>query len=194
LKDIASFFVSLFQGLKLPIRWVAFISLLVFIIVGALGFEQFTGYFYLSKLERKVDLLKDLQTIADAGIDNHPELRTIYEKAASELSSFEVRTPISYIPSLQIGDPNTLGKAISGAFVWIVVMIFGISSDVQKSGKLTGLTIGVAMVVLIIAAVFAWIGTLIPTIYNPWINYILFPTVQLIVILLLFRKRKPVNT
>jgi hypothetical protein len=138
LKDIASFFVSLFQDLKLPIRWVAFISLLMFIILGALGFEQLTGHFYLSKLERKVALLKSLQTIADAGIDNHPELKTVYEKAASELLSFEVRTPASYIPSLQIGGPNTLGKAISGAFIWIVVMIFGISSDVQKYGIVQG--------------------------------------------------------
>jgi hypothetical protein len=194
LKDIASFFVSLFQDLKLPIRWVAFISLLVFLIVGILGFEQLTGQFYLSKLERKVALLKNLQAIADAGIEHHPELKATYEQAAAELSSFEVRTPGSYILSWQIGDTTVLGKAISGAFIWIVVLIFGVSSDIQKNGKLTVMTIGVAIAILLIAAIFAWVGTLIPTIYNPWVNYILFPVTQLIVLLLLFRKRKSANT
>src|SRR6266545_745740 len=112
MKDVASFFISLFQDLKLPVRWVAFISLLVFISAGVLGYEQLTGHFYLAKLERKVTLLKGLQTIADSGIDNHPELKTTYEKAASELSSFEVRTTASYIPSLEIGNTIALGKAI----------------------------------------------------------------------------------
>jgi hypothetical protein len=190
LKDLATFFVNLFQDLKLPVRWLAFISLLVLMIVGVLGFEQLTGNFYLSKLERKVALLKNLQSIADAGIDNHPELRVAYEKAVAELSAFEVRTPASYIPSLQVGNTTALGKAISGAVIWIIVLIFGVSSDIQKNGKMTGTTIGVGIVLLLIAAVFAWVGTLIPTIYNPWVNYIAFPIAQLIVLFLLFGRRK----
>jgi hypothetical protein len=191
LKDIASFFISLFQELKLPARWVAIFSLVVFVLVGIFGYEQLTGHFYLTKLEIKVSLLKELQAIASEGTENHPELETIYEQIVSELSVFEVRTIASYMPTFEFTDTITLGKAISGAFLWIIILILGLSSEAQKNGKLTGMDIGLGIFLLLIAVLFAWVGTLIPTIYNPWINYLLFPSIQFVILLILSRKKKP---
>ena len=192
MKDIASFFVSLFQELKLPVRWLALAFLIAVILAGIFGYEQLTGNFYLAKLERKITLLKELQTIADAGVDKHPELESIYERTSSELANFEVRPASSYISSIKIGDPTNLGKAVSGALLWIIVLIFGVSSEYQKNGKLTGMIIGLGIFLLVIAIFFAWIGTLIPTLYNPWVNYILFPIVQLGIVLLFTPKKKKV--
>ena len=194
MKDIASFFVNLFQGLKLPVRWIAIITMLIFIFAGVLGYEQLTGHFYLTKLERKITLLKELQSIANADINKHPELESIYEHATSELANFEIRPASSYIPSIKIGNPISLGKAISGALFWIILLVYGIVSEIQKNGKITGMVIGLGIFLLLVALLFAWIGTLIPTIFNPWVNYLLFPLIQLGLLVFLTRKKKPVKT
>jgi hypothetical protein len=193
MKETASFFVGLFEGLKLPIRWVAIIFSIVLIIMGIWGYEKITGQFYLSKLEKKVQLLKELQAIADAGVQNNPELFPIYEKTVNEISKYDVRElSFSTFISINMGEPSVLGKAISGAIIWIIVLLIGVSTEIQKAGKITGMAIAVGFVVLIVAALFAWIGTLIPTIYNPWVNYITFPMTQLVVLILLSRRgRRP---
>lgn len=53
------------------------------------------------------------------------------------------------------------------------------------------MVIGRGVALLPIAALFAWIGTLIPTLYNPWVNYLLFPWVQFAVLFLLLHKKMP---
>jgi len=193
-KDIASFFVSLFQDLKLPVRWIALFSLLVIFFGGILSYEALTGHFYLTKLEKKITLLKELQTIADTGIEKHPDLKSIYARTSYELANFEVHSLSSYIPSvfsfIKIREPISIGKAVSGALIWILVMIFGVSSEFQKNGRVTGMTIAIGVALLLIAMFFGWLGTLIPTLINPWVNFILFPIVQLGLILLFTPKKK----
>lgn len=148
-----------------------------------------TGRFYLTKLERKVALLRDLQTIAIEGTDGHPELAEIYEQAASELSSFDIHTPAPHAPAP--ADSVTLGKAISGAFLWVAGLVASTFLEIRKNRRLTGMVIGRGVALLPIAALFAWIGTLIPTLYNPWVNYLLFPWVQFAVLFLLLHKKMP---
>jgi len=193
-KEVADFVVSLFKGLRLPFRWLAALLSLVVIVLALLGYEHLTGHFYFSRLERKVALLKELHNIASQGIDANHELYPIYRSAVNELVQYEIRTiAFPWFPSVNFGDPVTWGKAISGALVWVLILVIGVSSDVKKVGRLSGATIGVGIVVLMIAALFAWLGTLIPTIFNPWVNYIGFPVVQVVVFYLLGRKKKPAN-
>jgi len=195
MKEIADFIVGLFKGLKLPLRWLAVIASLFLIVLVLLGYEYLTGHFYLNRLQKKIALLKELQFIANEGIDANDELVLIYQSAVDELAQYKVR-PIAlpYLPSVSLGDPVTWGKAISGASVWLLILIAGVSSDVGKAGRLTGTTIGVAIVLIIIVTLFAWLGAIIPTIFNPWVNYIGFPAIQLVLFYLLSRKKKPTNT
>ena len=192
MKEVAEFIVTLFNSLRLPLRGLAILLCLVASVLGLVWYEHLTGHFYFARLERKIALLKELQDIASQGIETRHELYPIYESVVNELAEYEVRVAaIPWLPSVNLGDPVIWGKAISGASVWILFLVIGVSSDVQKNGKLTGTTIGVGIVVLMIAALFAWLGTLIPTILNPWVNYIGFPVVQAVVLYLLGRKKKP---
>ena len=195
MEHLAGFIASLFRDLKLPFRWVA-VGLCVFLIVSAtLGFEYLTGHFYYESLEKKVSLLGELQLIANQGIDKNPELYPMYQSAVEELARCKVRNLAFLRPlSLSLGDPVALGKAISGASIWLLLLIFGVSSDV-KARKLTGSTIAVATFLVVVALIFAWVGTIIPTVYNPWINYIGFPLIQLGLLYLLSRRaKKPAST
>lgn len=191
MNEIASFIVSLFQGLKLPFRWFAVVLSLSLLFGGIWGYERLTGHFYLSRLERKITLLEDLQSVANAAIENHPELQQIYTNTVEELDSFDVSQPFfPNLPSINLGDTTAIGKAISGAFFWIIVLVFGVLSETKKAGKLTGMVIFLGIVIGLIALLFAWIGTLIPTVLNPWVNYIGFPLIQFGILLLITRKKK----
>jgi len=86
---------------------------------------------------------------------------------------------------------ETIGKAISGASIWLLLFVFGISSEIKKSRKITGLIISIAIFLILAAFLFAWIGALIPTIISPWVNYILFPIIQIVVLVFLTRKSQP---
>jgi hypothetical protein len=192
MKEIAEFIVTLFNSIRLPFRGLVILLCLGASVLVLVWYEHLTGYFYFTRLERKIALLKELQDIASQGIEIHRELYPIYESVVNELAEYEARRAVvPWLPTVNLGNPVIWGKAISGASIWILFLIIGISSDVQKSGKLTGTTIGVGIVVLMIAALFAWLGTLIPTLLNPWVNYIGFPAIQAAVLYLLGRKKKP---
>ena len=186
---IAEFIVGLFRDLKLPFRWGAIGLILVLIIFGFWGFERLTGQFYFSRLERKITLLSELQKIKDSGIEQNPELYTIYKDMVKDLESFSVKQPsVVEVEPINISDPNTIGKAISGAFLWILVLVIGVSSEIKKAKKITGMTVTITVFLLLAILLFAWIGMIIPTIINPWFNYIVFPIVQVVILVMLTRK------
>ncbi len=190
MKEIAAVVVSLFEGLRLPFRWAAILSVFLLLIGGIWGYERLTGNFYLSKLERKTALLKELQSIASSGIENQLQLQPIYASTLKELESVDVSEPLlSALPSLNLRTSTAVWKAVSGAILWILVLIFGISSEVQKTGRITGAVLALGIVLALIALLFAWIGTLLPTLLNPWVNYIGFPAVQTVALVLLTRKK-----
>ena len=185
---IAEFVIALFQGLRLPFRWVAVILIITFSVLILFGYERATGHFYFSRLEQKISLLKELQNLKSSGIEQNPELYTIYQDEVEELRVFDVNHSTAFeLVSIKWTDTTTVGKAVSGAFIWILFLFFGIGSEIKKDRKITGSTVGLTIFLLFISGLFAWLGVVIPTIINPWVNYILFPTVQIFLLILLTR-------
>lgn len=186
IKDIVSFLLGLFEGVKKPFQWLGVIIILLLIGCGVWGYERMTSTIYLSKLERKVSLIEKLQIIKNSDIVNSPELNKIYLDTVKELESFNVSQPL--INQINLGEPSAIGKAISGALLWIIVFIYGVISEAKKAGKVTGMIVFLGVVLGMIAIFFAWLGTIIPTIINPWINIIGFPIIQILILILLSRK------
>lgn len=191
MKDLATFIVSLFQDLKLPLRWLAMLAILLFAILGLWGYESLTGHLFYSQLEKKTALLKELQLIANDGIAQKPELYPIYLSAVAEVGKHETFNLSNFnIPSINIGDPVVMGKAISGASIWLLVLLVGLPPNIRKEGKLTFVVVATTIAIVALGLFFAWIGTLIPTLLNPWINFIGFPLAQFAIVYLLFGRRK----
>lgn len=182
MEKIAEFLVSLFRDLKLPYRWGAILGILTLILLGVFAFERLTGQFYFSRLEKKITLLTELKELQDSGIAQDPELNKIYQDMVKDLESFSVKQSLSLASEtepIDINNPITIGKAISGSFIWILILIFGIPIDIRKNKRVTGMTIFIGIFILSIALLFAWLGAIIPTIINPWVNYIGFPLLQI---------------
>ena len=191
MENLAAFITGLYKDLKLPIKWIAIILSICILVLAFLGYEKLSGHFYLNKLEKKVELLGDLKNLSDTDIEDDKQLYPIYKSIINELSSYDVTQQyFQYFPWINFGNPVIVWKAISGASPWLLLIAFGIPMEVKKDGKLTGATVGLFIFLLLIGILFAWIGSIIPTIYRPWINYILFPFAQLGIIILLTRKKK----
>lgn len=191
IKDFVAFITELIRGLRLPFRWLVVISIMALISLGVITYERTTGHFYLIKLEKRIALLKELQLVNSAGIKDNPKLIKTYDSLVDELAAFNAeQAKLPNLPNISFDDLSVIGKALSGALFWLVVLIIGISSEFKKAQKVTGSIIAVGILVFILAILFAWLGTIIPSIYSPWINVALYPFILFGLTYLLFVKRK----
>lgn len=169
-------------------RLLFWIFLILAIVTGFIVFENFTGYVYFSKMEKKVSILNTLNELAKDDITSKPELNSIFQDTVSELKSYQVK-PLSFsgffsgfgitIPVI----PYEFWKFISGGFLGFMVAIAGLV-DKRKGNQKWGSTF---MGGLVFGILFGIIGAVIPTIYNVWVNHIGFPIVQIAGILLFSR-------
>ena len=191
MNEILALVTGLFNSLKLPLKWVMFIIVVVLSILGILGYEQFTSHYYINKLEKKIEMLGKLQEIADDGFEHNTELEAIYIETSDELRQLEItKVSLFKTPIILLNNPVKIGKAISGSFLWIIMMVYGLITESQKAGKITGSVMLVVIVIGLVAWLFAWLASLIPTIYKPWVNYIGFPLIQFWIIYSLGKKKK----
>ena len=196
MKDFAEFIVGLFRELKLPARWAAIIGVLILLVLVVIGYENFTGHFFYTRLGRRIELLQELQNLDNAGIDKSPELSPIYHSLVTQLSHDGYNYGIlpTFTSIITPRGPYIVGKAISGASFWLLAFVIGFVLTIKASGPPKGTVLVGLVGVLIIAGILAWIGALIPTIITPWVNYIGFPVVQVFVIYLFSKKTaKPLN-
>jgi len=188
--ELIAFLVKFYDGLKVPAKWLIAIAVMGMAFIAVVGFEHFTGHFFFTRLETKIRLLIELHQLAKAGIENDPNLAPIYFATVTELNSIDTSSQLSpSFTKFNLGNPVNIWKAVSGAFLWILAGIIGLSGEIKKAGgKITGNTIGLGVLIFLIVIFFAWIGTIIPTIYFPWINYLGFPTLQILILWLISRK------
>jgi hypothetical protein len=173
---------TLFEGLDLRRRWLAIIVFGVLVVLSLLLFEQLTGTIYYSSLERRTELLKELNALEKEGnISSNPELKRVYDQTVQELSLRPIR-PFGF-PSVGFVSSVTFWKVISGAAVGLLFATVALL-QFQKSSTnaLTG-AVGFAVIA-------GFIGGLLPVIYYPWINYIGFPIAQILFFTVIGRRTR----
>lgn len=175
MNEIVSFLRTLFEGLNSTRRRIAIVAVLIFVVVAAYGVEYFTGYVYYRSLERKVALLKDLQSLMKEGIDGNADLYPVYQLTVKELASRDVR-PLA-TPAIAIVNTVEFWKGFTGALPWILFAVMALFGTFGETNKIVGI-IGVSVIAVMVGGVSA----LVPTIYNPWVNYLVVPSVQIVAI------------
>ena len=90
---------------------------------------------------------------------------------------------------------HTIGKFISGGILWwllgIIVLFF--YNAFNKEGKNLGTRIAGFILCAIIGGLIGLICSIIPTIFNIWVNYIIIPILVLVLIILLLYKTSSNN-
>lgn len=94
---------------------------------------------------------------------------------------------------------HTIGKFISGGILWwllgIIVLFFynAFNKEDNKKGKNLGTRIAGFILCAIIGGLIGLICSIIPTIFNIWVNHIIIPILVLVLMILLLYKTSSNN-
>jgi len=185
MQGIFDFIKSLMIDLDIRGRWLATLGLIVFIVFSILTVERFTHFNYYYNLSRRVELLSQLNSLAEEGIDQRPELYSIYKETVNELSQIKVLRLSLSIPNLAAIPAVQFYKALSGASIWLVFLIIAISGGF---GRTFSDRFKVSMGLTLVTLFFGFLGWIIPVIINPWVNYIGLPLIQISLFVYIARK------
>lgn len=178
-EGIGHLITTLFEGLDLRRRWLAILGFGVLVVFSLLLFEQMTGTIYYNSLERKVALLAELNTLEKEGdISSKPELKRAYDVTVQELDLRPIQ-PFRF-PTTVFVYSVTFWKVISGAALGLLFAIVSIFGGKENMNTTIGATI--------VAILGGFMGGLLPVIYEPWVNYLGFPIVEIVFIFLLGRR------
>ena len=177
MQGIVDIIKELLAGLDQRRKRFAVIGIALLALILLFSIDYWTGWNYYRNLEKKVALLETLHTLSADGITEDPDLYPIYQDIVEDLS----QRPI---PNVTISQPSLIQsisfwKGISGALFWIIFAIAGFFGAFGKESKIASVTI-----LGFIAFLFGLLGSVIPTIIDPWINYIGFPLLQITIILM----------
>ena len=152
------------------------------------------NFLYFSRIEKRLDNLGKLVEISGYSINDAPELLDEYQSILSEVSSAREKNIIGGLSKADTHGTDYWTKFIGGGFLFALVGIIGLFSK-NKGLKMTcslflknNFTIFILCSVM--AAIFAFIFAHIPTLGAAWLNAILSPVIQLILVYLLLQPPK----
>lgn len=147
-------------------RLVFLFALLLMIVIVVWGFESYTGYGRLSRIERVATLLNSIQSLqSNPTIQQDPNLSATLAALKRDLKDFTERRVEAPI----IG--NGWLKALAGAGPWLLFsLLFFPKIRTGDRSELNGL-IGA----WVFAGIFGAIGAWLPDFTYSWMNYVGYP-------------------
>ena len=143
-------------------------------------------------VKNRIDILRKITELDMDKINQDNNLIKEYESIVTEINESDS----NYINKILNNNKNdhTIGKFISGGFLWwllgiIVLFFYNIfNKEDIKTGKNLGTRIAGFILCTIIGGLIGIICSVIPTIFNIWINYIIIPVLVLVLMILLLYK------
>ena len=151
-----------------------------------------TNFFYSNRIKNRIEILQKITELDMDKINQNENLMKEYNSIVKEITESD-NNYINKVLNNNEND-NTIGKFISGGILWwllgIVVLFFYNKFNKENSikGKNLGLRIGGFILCIIIGGLLGFICSIIPTIFNIWVNYIIIPILILILMVLLLYK------
>lgn len=152
---------------------VIFVILLLFPYIDA-------NFFYYDRVEKRVNILKEISEIDQEKLKENPVLESEYESILSEISKQKEGSIGSMFITNSTKEVRTI-KFVTGAMVsWFVAIICLFAKFEKFLYRLFGILLFVAL-----GAGIGYIAQLIPTIIQPMCNYIFVPIFEMILLGLL---------
>ncbi|MBE6147373.1 MAG: hypothetical protein E7168_03440 [Firmicutes bacterium] len=150
-----------------------------------------TNFFYSNRIKNRIDILQKITELDMDKISQDENLLKEYESIVKEINESDN----NYINKVLNNnkDDNTIGKFISGGILWwilgiVMLFFYNIFNKDDKNGKNWGTRIAGFILCLIIGGLIGLICSIVPTIFNIWVNYIIIPILVLILMILLLYK------
>lgn len=156
-----------------------------------------TNFFYANRIKSRIDILQKITELDMEKINQDKNLTKEYESIVKEINESDS----DYINKILNNNKNdhTIGKFISGGILWwllgIIVLFFynAFNKEDNKKGKNLGTRIAGFILCAIIGGLIGLICSIIPTIFNIWVNYIIIPILVLVLMILLLYKTSSNN-
>lgn len=156
-----------------------------------------TNFFYANRIKSRIDILQKITELDMDKINQDKNLTKEYESIVKEINESDS----NYINKVLNNNKNdhTIGKFISGGILWwlsgIIVLFFynAFNKEDNKKGKNCGTRIAGFILCAIIVGLIGLICSIIPTIFNIWVNYIIIPILVLVLMILLLYKTSSNN-
>ena len=150
-----------------------------------------TNFFYSNRIKNRIDILQKITELDMDKISQDENLLKEYESIVKEINESDN----NYINKVLNNnkDDHTIGKFISGGLLWwilgiVMLFFYNIFNKDDKTGKNWGTRIAGFILCVIIGGLIGLICSIIPTIFNIWVNYIIIPILVLILMILLLYK------
>lgn len=156
-----------------------------------------TNFFYANRIKSRIDILQKITELDMEKINQDKNLTKEYESIVKEINESDS----NYINKVLNNNKNdhTIGKFISGGILWwllgIIVLFFynAFNKEDNKKGKNWETRIAGFILCAIIGGLIGLICSIIPTIFNIWVNYIIIPILVLVLMILLLYKTSSNN-
>ena len=156
-----------------------------------------TNFFYANRIKSRIDILQKITELDMDKINQDKNLTKEYESIVKEINESDS----NYINKVLNNNKNdhTIVKFISGGILWwllgIIVLFFynAFNKEDNKKGKNWGTRIAGFILCAIIGGLIGLICSIIPTIFNIWVNYIIIPILVLVLMILLLYKTSSNN-
>lgn len=150
-----------------------------------------TNFFYPNRIKNRIDILGRITELDMTKISQDENLSKEYKNIVQEINE----SNDNYINKILSNNKNdhVIGKFISGGILWwilgITFLLFYNAFNKDKTKNINiGSRIGGFILCIIIGSITGLICSIIPIIFNEWINYILMPIIVLILMILLLYK------
>ena len=151
-----------------------------------------TNFFYANRIKNRIDILQKITELDIDKISQNQNLMKEYDSIVKEINESDS----NYINKILSNNKNDhiIGKFISGGMLWwllgIIVLFFynKFNKEENKKGRNWGTRIGGFILCAIIGGLIGLLCSIIPTIFNIWVNYIIVPILVLILMMLLLYK------
>ncbi len=152
---------------------VKFILALGIIITLVVILESAMGLITIGRLEREVNLLKELNTLTETGLGSQNQLEDIFNKAVSNLEQYNPDLGYAVSNMLQANNQVRIEEVLPGALIWILIAVFSLTTTERKLSDLKLSDLMVAVFFAIVGLGIGYIVSLIVETPNTILNIIL---------------------
>ena len=173
------------KKLKNPKLYALFAALLIIV---AIVFPYIdANFFFYNRIEKRVSILQSLSEIDMEKVSQYPALQGEYDAIISEIEKQRELSISNAISSEQTTNNIPLFKFLSGgALAWIIALCVPFMNTFKDNKT----KVFAFLLLILFGGILGGIGYIIPIIFNPWINYIGYPVLQLIALIALAIKPK----
>lgn len=162
------------MSIKRFLIWTFFIlivTLLIFYI-----YESYTGNFYFSRVNKKIDLISKIDNLVEGDSLMHKNIVNELNVIVSEVSNYKTKKGFDEKVIFSKNLIEGLFKFLTALIVPLIIIIYSLyeKDETERKNMMFG--------GILIGLIGGLVAIFIPTIYQPWVNYIGFPVIEFVIL------------